>query len=202
MKISKDELAEILNCHSDPVYFLKKFYKIKDPATGQPILLDIGEKEEVLLNALHENNRLIVNSKDRGARKTVLITAYMLWYSLFRQNRTAAIITPCMSLMKDVAAQIKYAYEHLPRVMHMEDTLINAQYARFGNSRIMYGVANASRLRGITISKLFIDEYDNICPIIRKSLLTTFIPIMPFGYSSMVITSCYDDLPQFTTLET
>lgn len=204
MKISKDELIEIVNCHSDPVYFLKKFYKIKDPATGQPISLDIGEKEEALINSLHENNRLIVNSKDRGVGKTVLITAYMVWYALFNQNRTAAIITPCMSLMKDAMAQIKYAYEHLPRVMQMEDTLINAQSARFGNdSRIMCGVASASRLHGITISKLFIDEYDGIRPIIRDSLLTTFMSkYQPDGHSSIVITSCYDDLPQFTTLET
>lgn len=191
MDITLDELSEIVTCSKDPVYFISEYFCVRDHHTGQPQVLDIGDEETAFILALHEERRIIVDSTERGNGKTSLVVAYLFWHAYFNSLQNSVILAPSLDIGRHAIQKIFFAFDNLPEFLKMSVTRRNRDGIEFSNSsRIKCLLASENVCRGMSISKLFIDEYDGIRPVVRDTLLMNILPAMGASNSSMFITSC------------
>lgn len=54
-KFTPDEIAEIVKCKNDPIYFIKNYVKITNLDSGVPIPFNLFPYQEKLIQQYHEN---------------------------------------------------------------------------------------------------------------------------------------------------
>ena len=112
MQLTEDQVREYVKCAENPEYFIENYVKI--------ITLDKGFVQISLYpfqkDVVHDinNNRRVVVKAGRQVGKTTIIVGYILWYILFNQDKTVAILANKASTSREILARIKLAYEALP----------------------------------------------------------------------------------------
>ena len=92
----------------DPIYFIESYCKI--------VSLDRGlisfklyecqkEKVDVILN-----NRKVILMEGRQQGKTITSAACILWYTLFQENKTVAILANKSSAAREVLSRYELMY--------------------------------------------------------------------------------------------
>src|ERR1017187_10273791 len=89
-EFTKEELDEYTRCSTDYIYFIETYCKIITLDGGLvPFILYEYQKE--ILVCVH-NNRRVIELLPRQHGKSSLSAAYILWYTLFNESKTVAII--------------------------------------------------------------------------------------------------------------
>lgn len=184
---TKFEINELLKCSHDPKYFIVNYIRIQHPKFGA-LPFNLFNYQHRLIDDIHTFRNVCVLFP-RQAGKTISVSAYLLWYALFNEDKTILIVANKLNQAMEIMDRIRYAYEELPNWLRDSATEYNKGSIKFSNgSRIICRATTADAGRGLSISLLYIDEFSFIRSTIQDAFWTAIQPTLSTG-GRCIITS-------------
>lgn len=180
------EISEYVKCQQDPIYFIENYCHI--------VTLDHGlqrfalyEKQKELVHTII-NNRKVISMQFRQSGKTTVSAAVFLWYSLFNENYTIAIMANKGSAARECLSRFQLMYENLPLWMQQGIKTWNKGDIELENgSKIFTGATSASGIRGKTVNLLYIDEAAIIPNHIAEQFFASVYPVISSGKTTKIL---------------
>jgi len=190
---------ELRKCRDDPVYFMKNYVKIQHPKRGT-IKFDLFEYQERFIRHMQEN-RFTVTLQPRQCGKTLTVAMYLLWYACFVDDATILIASKNQAHALEIAARVRFAYEELPNWLKPGLKYFNRHNVELDNgSRIISEATTEKTGRGLSISKLYLDELAFINPRIQELLWASLAPTLSTGGSAIISSTPNGDTELFAQL--
>lgn len=198
---TRSDMMEVAKCVNDPIYFIEKYVKIKHPIKGQiPFILRDYQKE--IIRGFMENRwNIVLSARQTGKSET--ISAYILWFCLFNEEKTVLIVSNKASNAKEILGKIKYAYEELPNFIKpgVDDSEWNKHEIAFDNKcRIKAVATTEDSARGLSVSLLFCDELAFVPPNIQLEFWNSVQPTLSTGGSCIIASTPNGDSNLFASL--
>ena len=183
---TSEQVIELMRCMSDPIYFIESYCKI--------VSLDKGlisfklyecqkEKVEVILN-----NRKVILMEGRQQGKTITSAACILWYTLFQENKTVAILANKSSAAREVLSRYELMYEMLPMWMQQGVKTFNKGDIELENgSKVFTAATSSSGIRGKSVNWLYIDEAAIIPNNVAEDFFTSVYPTISAGQTTKIL---------------
>jgi hypothetical protein len=188
LNFTKDQIEEYLKCASDPIYFIETYCKIVTLDHGlQPFKLYDCQKNKV--NVIH-NNRKVILMEGRQQGKTTTSAAYILWYTIFQESKTVAILANKASAAREVLYRYQLMYENLPIWLQQGVTTWNKGDIALENGSIVFTAAtSASGIRGKSVNLLYVDEAAIIPNNVAEQFFTSVYPTISAGQTTKILLS-------------
>jgi len=188
IRYTEDQLREYLRCAEDPVYFISTYCKIVTLDHGlQPFKLYPCQIDKV--NTIH-NNRKVILMESRQSGKTTVSAAYILWYTLFQDSKTVAILANKASAAREVLSRYQLMYEHLPKWLQQGVTTWNKGDIELENgSKVFTAATSASGIRGKSVNMLYVDECAIIPNNIAEQFFASVYPTISAGNTTKILLS-------------
>lgn len=185
---TKDQLQEYIKCAEDPVYFINNYCKIVTLDHGlQPFTLYPCQVNKV--KVIHENRKIIL-MEGRQQGKTTTSAAYILWYTIFQESKTVAILANKAPAAREVLYRYQLMYENLPMWMQQGVTTWNKGDIALENGSIVFTAAtSASGIRGKSVNLLYVDETAIIPNNIAEQFFTSVYPTISAGETTKILLS-------------
>lgn len=152
-----EEIAEILKCRKDIVYFAETYVYLKTENGLKHIKLRPYQKQ-LLKN--YQENRWCITLQSRQSGKTTTTAIFFAWFSIFNTDKNLAVIAQRDQIAGEVFSKIKSIIQYLPFFMKPGCVKFNRGGYRFDNGcSAIYRPASIDALQGYTIDTLFIDEF-------------------------------------------
>jgi hypothetical protein len=150
-------LEEYIKCKNDPIYFIETYVKIIHVDRGLiPFIMYDYQKE--LIKKIH-NNRKIVANWARQSGKSQTICAYLLWFILFNDEKTVAILANKGDTAREILGKVRTSYQNLPAwLTHGIVEWNKGSILLENDSRIIACATSSDNVRGYTIAIAYIDE--------------------------------------------
>jgi hypothetical protein len=161
MQISKLEiLAELRKCQ-DPVHFIKNHVYITHPMRGR-IHFDLFPYQQECLE-IFDGNRFTVVLKARQLGLSTLMSAYILWYLIFKKDKEIVVLSRNREEAAELVRKIKYAFQALPswivETLKLKIVLDNVHTLSLStNSRVNATATTEDAGRGRAVSLFILDE--------------------------------------------
>ena len=110
---TKKQLDEFKKCMVDPKYFIKKYIKIITLNKGLTPFTLWDFQEEMVDTFV--NCRFTICKIPRQSGKTQTVVAVLLWYILFHENYSIAVLAHKSSQAREILSRLQFSYEHLPK---------------------------------------------------------------------------------------
>jgi len=181
-------IEEIAHCIEDPIYFIESYCKIVSLDRGLvPFKLYECQKEKV--NVIL-NNRKVILMEGRQQGKTITSAACILWYTLFQDNKTVAILANKAAAAREVMSRYQAMYENLPLWLQQGVKEWNKGSIELENGSKVFTAATAtSGIRGKSVNWLYIDEAAIIPNNIAEEFFTATYPTIMAGETTKVLMS-------------
>lgn len=151
------QINEIKKCAADPIYFVKTYLKVIDVDKGL-IPIALRTYQEKMINNFHNTRRTIVTTCRRSGKSTA-VCGYLLWYILFNDEKTVALLANKGDTARELLNIIQIAYQNLPTwLQHGVLEFNKGSFVLENRSRIIAAATASDAIRGFTISLLYIDE--------------------------------------------
>jgi len=182
------QLEEILRCQEDPIYFIETYCKIVSLDHGLvPFKLYECQKNKVLTIL---NNRKVILMEGRQQGKTITSAACILWYTLFQESKTVAILANKAAAAREVMSRYQGMYENLPLWIQQGVKEWNKGSIELENgSKVFTAATAASGIRGKSVNWLYIDEAAIIPNNIAEEFFTATYPTIMAGETTKVLMS-------------
>ena len=181
-----DEVAEVLKCSEDPVYFIKNYIKIVSLDKGL-IPFDMYHFQEEMVSKFHDH-RFNIAKLPRQSGKSTIVTSYLLWYVLFNPNVNVAILANKAATAREMLQRLQLSYENLPKWAQQGILQWNRGSLELENgSKIMAASTSASAVRGMSFNVIFLDEFAFIPNHIADQFFSSVYPTISSGKSTKVI---------------
>jgi len=189
IEYTADNVKEILTCKDDPIYFIKNYCKIVSLDSEALIPFDLFPYQERVITAINDNNRtLVMTGRQQG--KTQTVAAYILWYTLFNNNKQVAILANKASAAREVLSRYQLMYENVPMWMQQGIKTWNKGDIELENgSKILTAATSASGIRGKSINMLYIDEAAIIPNNVAEEFFTSVYPVVSAGKTTKIVLS-------------
>lgn len=182
---STDMVMELYRCSQDPLYFMKKYMKVRHPTKGS-IPFDMFPYQERCINAFI-NNRWSIVLAGRQLGKTTVIAAYLLWFACFKSEKYVLVASKDNDAAMDVMDRIRYGYEELPHWLKPGCVYNNRHEIAFDNdSSIKSSATTEGTGRGRSVSLLMLDELAFVKPDIQQGMWTSLAPTLSTGGQCIV----------------
>jgi hypothetical protein len=185
-QFTQEEIQEILTCQRDPVYFIENYCHIVSLDRGlvKFKLYECQKKKvEVILN-----NRKVVLMEGRQQGKTITAAACILWYTLFQESKTVAILANKGSAAREVLDRYQIMYEHLPMWMQQGVRTWNKGNVELENgSKVFTAATTASGIRGKSVNWLYIDEAAIIPNNVAEQFFASVYPTISAGTTTKIL---------------
>jgi hypothetical protein len=192
-------VLELARCKSDPIYFMRNYIRIQHPTKGT-INFDLFDYQERFVKHMHEN-RFTITLQPRQCGKTLTVAMYLLWYACFVDDVTVLIASKNQSHALEIAARVRFAYEELPNWLKPGLKYFNRHNVELDNgSRIVSEATTEKTGRGLSISKLYLDELAFISPRIQELLWASLAPTLSTGGSAVISSTPNGDTELFAQL--
>lgn len=112
LEYTQEQVEEYKKCMEDPVYFCSKYVQIVHLDKGR-ILFEMYPFQKDLVKTFLEN-RFVVAKLPRQCGKTTTCVGYLLWFTLFHDDKKVAILANKGQLARDILSNYQLAYEGLP----------------------------------------------------------------------------------------
>ena len=182
------QLEEIVKCSTDPIYFIETYCKIVSLDHGLvPFKLYDCQK-----NKVHTilNNRKVILMEGRQQGKTITSAACILWYTLFQESKTVAILANKAAAAREVMSRYQGMYENLPLWIQQGVKEWNKGSIELENgSKVFTAATAASGIRGKSVNWLYIDEAAIIPNNIAEEFFTATYPTIMAGETTKVLMS-------------
>ena len=183
---TKKEVAEVIKCAEDPVYFIKTYIQIVSLDEGL-VPFDLYDFQEEMVGKFHEN-RFNIAKLPRQSGKSTVVTSYLLWYVLFNPSVNVAILANKAATAREMLQRLQLSYENLPRYLQQGILQWNRGSLELENgSKIMAASTSASAVRGMSFNIIFLDEFAFIPNHIADQFFSSVYPTISSGKSTKVI---------------
>jgi hypothetical protein len=182
------QIEELARCFDDPIYFIENYCKIVSLDHGLvPFKLYDCQKNKVTTIL---NNRKVILMEGRQQGKTITSAACILWYTLFQDNKTVAILANKAAAAREVLSRYQGMYENLPLWMQQGVKEWNKGSIELENgSKVFTAATAASGIRGKSVNWLYIDEAAIIPNNIAEEFFTSTYPTIMAGETTKVLMS-------------
>ena len=192
-------IQELAKCKKDCAYFIKNYVKVQHPTKGTvPFLL--FEYQERFVRHM-QDNRFTITLQPRQCGKTLTAAMYLLWYAMFHEDSTILIASKNQGHALEIAARVRFAYEELPNWIKCGLKYYNRHNIEFDNgSRIISEATTEKTGRGLSITKIYLDELAFINPRIQQALWGSLTPTLSTGGSAIISSTPNGDTELFASL--
>ena len=183
---SPKEVEEFVKCSKDPVYFITNYIKIISLDEGL-VPFELYPFQADMVNKFHDN-RFNIAKLPRQSGKSTVVTAYLLWYSIFNDNVNVAILANKAATAREMLQRLQLSYENLPKWLQQGVVNWNRGSLELENgSKIMAASTSASAVRGMSFNIIFLDEFAFIPTHIADEFFSSVYPTISSGKSTKVI---------------
>ena len=183
---TKEELSEYARCSTDYIYFIRTYCKIISLDRGL-VLFDLYDYQEEFLHTIH-HNRKVIAMLPRQHGKSAVSAAYILWYTLFNENKTVAIIANKGAAAREVLNRYQIMYENIP--LWMQQGVLSWNKGSIdleSGCKIFTSATTASSIRGRSINFLYIDEFSSVAPNMAEEFYTSVYPTISSGLTTKIL---------------
>lgn len=146
--------SELIKCQLDAFHFIENYVKIQHPIKGA-IPFKMFEYQKVAVNNfLNYKDNILLISRQMG--KTTVVMSYILWFAMFKPDKTVLIVGNSLKTAIEIMDRIKYAYKEVPD--HIRDAVVefNKTSISFKNgSKIVCRATGPDSARGLSPSIVF-----------------------------------------------
>ena len=186
IQFTKKQINEWVKCKQDPIYFATHYIKIISLDEGL-VPFDMYDFQKDILRDFH-NNRFNIAKLPRQSGKSTVVTAYLLWYSIFNDNVNVAILANKAATAREMLQRLQLSYENLPKWLQQGVVNWNRGSLELENgSKIMAASTSASAVRGMSFNIIFLDEFAFIPTHIADEFFSSVYPTISSGKSTKVI---------------
>lgn len=149
---------EIIKCGRDPVYFIKKYVRIKHPQRGL-IPFKMWDFQEELVHSYQENRfNVVLKARQLGA--TEITSAFCAWLLLFYKNKNILCVATKAETAKNIIRRVRTVIQHLPSWLVITEELANNKMSlEFDNGSVIKAIASSADAgRSEAVSLLVVDE--------------------------------------------
>jgi|TARA_B100001093_G_scaffold292036_1_gene278753 hypothetical protein len=183
---SKEEIQEYLKCADNPVYFIREYIKIVSLDEGV-IPFTMYDFQADMVEKFHDN-RFNIAKLPRQSGKSTIVTAYLLWYVLFKDNVNVAILANKAATAREMLGRLQLSYENLPKWLQQGILQWNRGSLELENgSKILAASTSASAVRGMSFNIIFLDEFAFVPNHIAEQFFSSVYPTITSGKSTKVI---------------
>lgn len=119
---------------------------------------------------------------------TTVSAAYFVWYVLFNDVKSVAIMANKQATAFEIMDRIRLAYEHLPKWMQQGVETWNRGSIVLENGSKIFGAATtASGTRGKTVNILYLDEFAFVENNLAEQFFTAVYPTITAGKDTKVL---------------
>jgi len=188
LNFTKEQVEEYLKCADNPIYFIETYCKIITLDHGiQPFKLYPCQVNKV--NIIH-NNRKVILMEGRQQGKTTTSAAYILWYTLFQESKTVAILANKANAAREVLYRYQLMYENLPIWLQQGVTTWNKGDIELENrSKVFTAATSASGIRGKSVNLLYVDETAIIPNSVAEQFFASVYPTISAGETTKILLS-------------
>ena len=175
-----EQIQEIMKCSQDAIYFIENYCKIVSLDHGLvPFKLYECQKRKVRTIL---DNRKVILMEGRQQGKTITSAACILWYTLFSDNKTVAILANKAAAAREVMSRYQGMYENLPIWIQQGIREWNKGSIELENgSKVFTAATAASGIRGKSVNWLYIDEAAIIPNNVAEEFFTSTYPTIMAG---------------------
>jgi len=187
-QFTPEQVQEYIKCAQDPIYFIENYCYIVTLDYGLKLfkLYDCQKKK---IDIIH-NNRRVILMEGRQQGKTTSSAAYILWYTLFHDNKTVAILANKAAAAREVLDRYQTMYENLPKWMQQGVTGWNKGDIELENgSKVFTAATGKSGIRGKSVNMLYVDEAAIIPNNVAEEFFTAVYPTISAGQTTKILLS-------------
>lgn len=186
ISFTEDQILEYQKCSEDPVYFIDNYCMIVTLDYGiQPFKLYDCQKSKIKL--IHDNRKVIL-MEGRQQGKTTSAAAYILWYTIFQESKSVAILANKSTTAREIMSRYQLMYEYLPIWMQQGIKVWNKGDVELENgSKVFTSATTASGIRGKSVNMLYIDEASIIPNNIADAFFTAVYPVISAGQTTKIL---------------
>lgn len=182
-----EQVQELLKCKDDPIYFIKTYCKIISLDSEQLVPFSLYPYQEKFINTLQENRR-VISMQPRQMGKSQTVAAYVLWYTLFNNNKTVAILAHKSDAAMEILSRYQLMYENVPLWMQQGIKTWNKGDVDLENGSSVFTAATSSAgIRGKSVNLLYVDEAAIIPNNIAEQFFTSVYPVVSAGETTKII---------------
>lgn len=186
LKWDAETLQEYIKCSEDPVYFIKTYIKIISVDKGL-IPFQLWPFQENMVNAAVEN-RFVICKMPRQVGKTTTICGLLLWYSLFHDSFSIALLANKEKQSREILSRIQLAFEHLPKWLQQGVVQWNKGNIELENgSKILASSTSSSAIRGTSQNLIYLDEFAFVDAHLQEQFFASVYPTISSGQTSKVL---------------
>jgi hypothetical protein len=201
LQYTEEQLKEYMKCANDPVYFCKKYVKVKTLDKGI-MPFELYDYQQKFVNAIH-NNRFVISKWPRQSGKSTSVIGYICHYITFNQSVSVAILANRLKTAKDeLYSKLQLAYENLPHFLQQGVIEWNKTSLKLENgSRVICDATSSSAIRGGSFNFLLLDEYAFLPSHVAEEFYSSTYPTISAGTTTkLVIVSTPNGMNHFHKL--
>lgn len=181
-----EQLAEIEKCQEDPIYFIENYCQIVTLDHGLQLFKLYECQKEKVLHILNNRKAILMEGRQQG--KTITSAACILWYTLFQESKTVAIMANKTAAAREVMSRYQGMYENLPLWMQQGVKTWNKGDVELENgSKIFTAATTASGIRGKSVNWLYIDEAAIIPNTVAEQFFASVYPTISAGQTTKIL---------------
>lgn len=197
-----EDIQNLARCKDDPIFCIKNYFYIQHPKHGR-VKFNLYPYQEDLIDTIHNNrDTIILASRQMG--KTQTVAMYLLWFGMMASKdnpQTILIASKNNSHAIEIMDRIKYTYEELPMWLKPGVVFYNRHSIKFDNGTVLKSEPTTEKTgRGLSISKLYLDELAFINPRIQGEMWASLTPTLSTGGSFIISSTPNGDSELYSTL--
>lgn len=188
VQFAPEQIQEYIKCKNDYIYFIETYCQIVSLDKGL-VPFKLYECQKKKLHIIH-NNRKVILMEGRQQGKTTTSAAYILWYTIFNDNKNVAILANKATAAREVLARYQLMYEGLPIWLQQGVKSWNKGDVELENgSKIFTAATTASGIRGKSVNLLYVDEAAIIPNTVAEQFFTSVYPTISAGETTKILLS-------------
>lgn len=199
IQYTEQQIRELQNCVRDPLYFCKNFVKVRDTQKGLVPFIPYPYQGR-LITAFYER-RFTVAMCARQLGKTTCAASFLLWEAMFRPDITILIVGNTYNMALEIMDRIRVSYENVPDHIRCGVREYNKGTITFDNgSKIVSRATTPNSGRGLSITRLYCDEYAYVPRNIQKAFWASIRPVLSTGGSCIITSTPKSDEDEFAQI--
>lgn len=186
IQYTQEQVQEYIKCSQDPIYFIDNYCYIVTLDSGLQ-LFKLYDCQKEKIKVIHENRKVIL-MEGRQQGKTTTAAAYILWYTIFNQSKTVAILANKATTAREILSRYQLMYENIPIWMQQGVKTWNKGDIELENgSKVFTAATTKSGIRSKSVNLLYIDEAAIIPNNIAEEFFTSVYPTISAGKTTKIL---------------
>lgn len=181
-------IDEILKCQENPIYFIENYCKIVSLDRGE-VLFKLYECQKRKVKTILDE-RFVLDMESRQSGKTQTAAACILWYVLFNEAKTVAILANKAAAAREVLSRLRFMYERLPKwLQHGVVTYNKGDIELENGSKVFTAATSATAVTGRSCSWVYVDEAALVPNNLAEEFFTSAWPTISSGKTTKFLMS-------------